>query len=259
MIRLVHFGSLCALVLFAVPAISAEPAIPATIDPKADGPTIYQTVCIQCHGPQGQGNEALKAPSIAGRPAWYVIQQLGNFREGRRGHNPQDVPGTLMTSIARLLHPENLAKVADTVEKMPLVVPTAQTALKQPDLEEGRLLFSERCMECHRFNATGEMTFGSPPLIGLQDWYLLAQIEKFKSGWRGAHPKDVYGAKMVISAQFIESEQAKHDVVAFILSLNPAGDAKKEHDDLFKQGTTTATKDKTLGLSAKGSGGARSE
>ena len=49
----------------------------------------------------------------------------------------------------------------------------------------------------------------------------MAQIDKFKTGWRGIDPADANGAKMKFSAQFIESEQAKHDVVAFILSLNP--------------------------------------
>ncbi len=228
MARIRLFFLLCSLgVPYAGQA--GDPAPPAT---PGTGQLLYQAVCFQCHGPQGQGNEILKAPSIAGQPAWYVTQQLHNFREGRRGMNPQDVSGTLMAGIAKALLPEHLPAVAAAVEKLPLVPAPASVALKEPNLEEGRLLFTERCMECHRFNGTGEMTFGSPPLIGLQDWYLLAQIDKFKHGWRGIDPKDANGAKMVISSQFIESEQAKHDVVAFILSLNPKPEDKTT-DRLF--------------------------
>lgn len=75
-------------------------------------------------------------------------------------------------------------------------------------------------MECHRYNASGELAFGSPPLIGRQDWYLKAQIEKFKNGMRGTVKGDENGAKMVRSSQFIEDEQSLKDVVAYIMTLN---------------------------------------
>ncbi len=213
-------------------SLTARAGDQAASKSPAPGQLLYQSVCVQCHGPQGQGNEQLKAPAIAGMPAWYVTQQLHNFREGRRGMKPEDVSGTLMAGIAKALLPEHLPAVAAVVEKMTLVPAPKAVALKEPNLEEGRLLFSERCMECHRFNGSGEMTFGSPPLIGLQDWYLLAQIDKFKHGSRGIDPNDANGAKMVLSSQFIESEQAKHDVVAFILSLNPKPEDKAT-DKLF--------------------------
>ena len=182
----------------------------------------------------------IKAPSIAGRPAWYVERQLENFRHGRRGMKSQDVQGALMASIAKVLVPEQMKAVAEVVAKMPFVAPTHSTALKDPNVEEGRFIFMDRCAQCHRFNATGEMTFGSPPLIGLQDWYLLAQIRKFKNGWRGVDPTDPNGTKMQQSSGFIESEQAMHDVVAFILSLNPKKEDETASDSLFSN--TQATK-----------------
>ena len=83
-------------------------------------------------------------------------------------------------------------------------------------------LFQERCMECHRYNASGELAFGSPPLVGRQHWYLMAQIEKFKTGARGAVKGDVNGAKMVFTSTFIEDEQALKNVVGYILTLNEA-------------------------------------
>jgi cytochrome c553 len=74
-------------------------------------------------------------------------------------------------------------------------------------------------MECHRYNAEGELFFGSPPLVGLQDWYLAAQIRKYQSGIRGVHPKDVNGQKMVFSSGFVESEQMLNSLVAYLLEL----------------------------------------
>ena len=84
-------------------------------------------------------------------------------------------------------------------------------------------------MECHRYNASGEMTFGSPPLIGRQGWYLEEQLKKFKSGKRGAVKNDVNGAKMVqMTTLFIEDDQILRDVVAYIMTLNPDVNASSE-------------------------------
>lgn len=209
--------------------------MPAKLDPKAEGAAVFQTLCLPCHGDRGQGNDVIKAPSIAGLPAWYVRQQLDNFRAGRRGVHAQDTAGLLMNGAARLLQPAQVESIASVVAGMPVVPAVATAALLRPNMEEGRLLYGERCMECHRFNGSGELTFGSPPLTGLQDWYLLAQIDKFKSGLRGAHSQDANGAKMAMAARlFIDNEQAKHDVVAFIMSLNPGTEAvKSDGEALF--------------------------
>ena len=86
-------------------------------------------------------------------------------------------------------------------------------------------------MECHRYNASGEMAFGSPPLVGRQDWYLLAQLRKFKNLHRGSVKGDGKGAKMVqIATLFIEDEAAMKNVVSYILTLNPM----LEEGSLFK-------------------------
>lgn len=197
---------------------SAEPEIKSTN--SRDGAVIFQTVCTQCHGPKGEGNEQIKSPSIASLPHWYFKTQIQNFREGRRGTDPTDTPGILMAAISKSLQPEQLDALAAHIEAMPLVVPKPTAIQASADLENGRMLFQERCMECHRYNASGELTFGSPPLVGRQDWYLAEQIRKFKSGKRGAAKHDVNGAKMVLSSQFIHDDETLRDVVAYIHSLN---------------------------------------
>lgn len=231
-------------------AAGAAPQVPATIPATADGSALFNAVCMACHGPNGEGNEQIKSPSIAGLPAWYMTTQMSNFREGRRGHDPKDVPGLLMSAVAKMLKPEQIKALAAHVEAMPGIMPKPVVQSDQVDLENGMLLWQERCMECHRYNASGELAFGSPPLTGRQDWYLAAQIQKFKNGQRGTIKGDVNGAKMVLSSQFIEDEQSLKDVIAYIMTLNT--DATAGAGDLFSQpGTGQRVESKLAEQSSK--------
>ena len=211
-----------------------------------DGAVIFQTVCIQCHGPKGEGNEQIKSPSIASLPNWYFKTQIHNFREGIRGTDPTDVQGILMATIAKALKPSQVEALSKHVEAMPLVVPKPSPDHAKADLENGRMLFQERCMECHRYNASGELAFGSPPLIGKQDWYLSAQLIKFKTGKRGAAKSDVNGAKMVLSSQVIQDEETLRDITAYILTLNDAFVASQQPlSDPFSNQTKSEANEKT--------------
>lgn len=203
---------------------AADPVVPAMVPTNAkDGAVIFQTVCAQCHGAVGEGKVELKTPSIASMPSWYLHTQLKNFREGRRGHDAADPQAYMMAAIAKALQPAQVEAVVTHVEKLPLVVPQGKDRdIADSDAREGMRLFQERCMECHRYNASGEMAFGSPPLIGRQAWYLADQLKKFKSRRRGAVHGDENGAKMVQTTNFfIEDDQMLRDVVAYIITLNP--------------------------------------
>lgn len=218
---------LVAFVLLSISAAflqAADPVVPVVAPTKAtDGKTIFQTVCAQCHGNNGEGKVELKSPSIAGMPSWYVGTQFTNFREGRRGHDAADPQSFMMATIAKALQPEQIQAVVEHVEKLPMVVPQGQNReMAEASAQAGLQLFQERCMECHRYNASGEMAFGSPPLVGRQGWYLLAQLKKFKNLHRGAAKGDEKGAKMVeMATKFIDDEQAMRNVVGYILTLNP--------------------------------------
>ncbi|MCB1226733.1 MAG: cytochrome c [Verrucomicrobiales bacterium] len=192
-------------------------------DPKATaeaGQPLYAATCAVCHGDKGQGNPELKTPSIAHLPAWYVIHQIDNFRSSKRGTHPEDPQGLQMAAIAKTLDQEKIDSVALYVESLALVVPK-DLAIEGANVSEGQYLFEARCMECHRYNASGEYTFGSPPLVGRQGWYLMAQLKKFQEGHRGAAKDDDNGAKMALTSTFVQGEQAIKDVVSYILTLNP--------------------------------------
>ncbi len=200
-----------------------------------EGATLFKSVCSQCHGEKGEGKDEVKSPSIANEPSWYVITQLTNFHDGKRGSNTAaDPQGAMMAAIAKSLKPAQIEAVAKHVESLPLVVPKVRE-IAGADVQRGQELFYERCMECHRYNASGEMAFGSPPLVGRQGWYLLDQLKKFKNLHRGAAKGDEKGAKMVqMATLFIEDEQMMKNVVGYILTLNPAPLEEAGDEDLFK-------------------------
>jgi cytochrome c553 len=67
-------------------------------------------VCLACHGPDGKGNETLKAPPIAGQHDWYLFSQLKKFKAGIRGTNPKDITGGQMRPMSMTLADEQAMK-----------------------------------------------------------------------------------------------------------------------------------------------------
>ena len=183
----------------------------------ARGEQIFGT-CVPCHGKDGLGNATLEAPEIAGLPQWYVERQLSNFRSSMRGAHPQDSTGARMRPMARTLYRTgDVASVAEYVATLKPHVPAHASV--HGDTAAGRMRYQSVCIACHLEDASGNEALGAPPLKNQYDWYMLGQIEKFKSGMRGAHPDDAMGAQMAAMSQTLEDSTAMHDVVAYIRSL----------------------------------------
>jgi cytochrome c553 len=74
---------------------------PATVagGDAAKGKDAFAT-CAACHGADGAGNEQLKAPPIRQLQDWYVVLELGKFKNKIRGYSADDVQGTQMAGIA---------------------------------------------------------------------------------------------------------------------------------------------------------------
>lgn len=79
-----------------------RPAEPTIDGNSGRGQGLYQP-CAACHGKDGQGNEAMNAPALAGQNDWYLLTQLKNFRAGYRGAHPQDTYGAQMRPMAQAL------------------------------------------------------------------------------------------------------------------------------------------------------------
>ena len=91
-------------------------------------------------------------------------------------------------------------------------------ALSEGNLENGKELF-QTCATCHGHNGEGVQANNAPKLSGLRQSYLLGQLQKFRSGLRGANPEDRFGIQMASMARTLTDEQALLDVVAYIGTL----------------------------------------
>ena len=174
-------------------------------------------LCVQCHGSQGAGNVKLLAPPIAGLSEWYIKEQLTKYRAGIRGNHPDDHAGLRMYPMSLYLDDDaDLEAVAGYVASLPPAPPPAQ--LEGGDPERGKTLYAP-CLACHGAQAEGLEALGGPNLRVSADWYMLRQLQHFKSGIRGSDPRDVTGMRMRPMSMTLVDEQAMKDVVAYILTL----------------------------------------
>jgi cytochrome c553 len=179
---------------------------------------VFEDNCGACHAPNGQGNKAFNAPSIAGLPYWYVLAQLEKFRDGVRGAHADDVDGLRMRPMARALKEDDVKHVSAYVARM---------APKQGvhedlggDATRGKDLYVT-CTACHGTDGMGNETLSAPPIVRLDSWYAEAQLHKFRNDIRGANPRDITGRQMAPMAKTLTDDQAVKDVLAYIATLPP--------------------------------------
>jgi cytochrome c553 len=208
-------GSLLAWTLCAALASGAGSG-PASADPVARGAELFE-LCAQCHGENGEGNQAFLAPAIAGLPAWYVAAQLESFRSGLRGTHPEDVAGLRMYPMSLSLKYEgDIEAVSAHLAGLPPVAP--EPVLEGGDPRRGAQLYAP-CTACHGPDGAGMEALKAPRLTFASDWYLLSTLQKYKSGVRGSDPRNVNAALMRGMAQALPDEQAMKDVIAHIETL----------------------------------------
>ncbi len=175
--------------------------------------------CSACHGDHGQGNPSIQAPAIAGLPDWYVEAQLSKFRTGIRGAHPDDYEGLRMRPMSRqMMNLEEVNAVTRYVSSLP--VQKGEHLIKDGDPKAGQASYAT-CIACHGVKGEGNAATKGPPLAQMNDWYMLAQLKKFKHGIRGANPNDTTGATMRAMSAILVDEQMMKNVIAYIGTLNP--------------------------------------
>jgi len=198
---------------------AARPADPVMPDAKY----VY---CTTCHGVNTGGNLVIEAPRLSGLDAWYVERQLHAFKKGWRGVHPEDDGGHEMRPMAAALTDQEIAEVAEYVDAVDSAPPAVTV---DGDAKRGEALYAS-CAACHGADAAGNEALASPSLAGLNDWYLLRQLEKFKAGVRGNHPDDSYGQQMRAAAGLLADRQAMADVVRYITTLNPKRERSRNQE-----------------------------
>jgi cytochrome c553 len=146
--------------------------------------------CGACHGEHGRSAEEAYAPSIAGKPAGYLFEQLRNFRDGRR----QNV---VMQPMLAFLTDEYLREIAQHYANEEGAARIAQRGASENELAAGRALVEQgdearklpACRACH-----GEELLGHEPaipgLLALSPDYLAAQLGAWRTGVRNAKKPD---------------------------------------------------------------------
>ncbi len=108
---------------------------------------------------------------------------------------------------------------ASTVSLLAGAVMLSASGCGRPSAQEtaarGREVY-QQCSACHGATATGDQALGAPSLAGLDAWYVAGQLRKFKAGIRGAHPRDVEGARMLPFAKALRDA----DIIAVATAVS---------------------------------------
>jgi cytochrome c oxidase subunit 2 len=171
--------------------------------------------CSVCHGTQLMGNPNTGAPRLTGLPGWYISNQITAFKKGWRGSHPDDHSGAEMVPMAKSI-------TADMLKMAIKFANTASSPIPQPtlhgDVSRGKKLYSQ-CAACHGENAQGNKALSAPPLISLNDWYILKQLKHFKEGIRGQAAGYTNGNMMAVSVQNLPDEAAMTDLATYITHI----------------------------------------
>ena len=96
---------------------------------------------------------------------------------------------------------------------------------KEP-LARGKELY-DACMPCHGKQGEGTEVVAAPAIGGLPEWYIEAQVMKFRAGKRGYHFDDLAGLRMRPMSLSMPTE-ADVKLVANFISLMPRPAHKAE-------------------------------
>jgi cytochrome c553 len=143
-----------------------------------DAKTLANTVCVACHGVDGNGIAAT-FPRLAGQRPEYLLKQMTDFLSGKRKNE-------VMTPFLPALKAAKLEEVAQYYSALP----PSQAASSATQLEAGKQLYNNGniangvpgCVGCH--GPGGQGVELNARLAGQYPSYLIAQLNAFKSGAR---------------------------------------------------------------------------
>ena len=196
--------------LQAAPANEMEIALSLTPDVE-NGKRVYRT-CAVCHRPEGWGSVDGYYPQIAGQLHKVLIKQLEDIRNRHRD-NPTMYPFTLPSTLGGA---QEIADVTGYVSQLPMA--PFNGVGPGNDLEHGRKVYEENCVECHGKEGEGDQAEAIPALYGQHFQYLMRQFEWIRVGKRrNADPKMVRQIRNF-------SGRDTHAVMDYVSRLRPPAD-----------------------------------
>ncbi len=161
--------------------------------PKADpakGKTIAETVCVACHGADGNSPAAVN-PHLAGQVEQYIYKQLANFKaaDGKPAVRNNPIMGGMvaalsdddMKNVAAYFAQQKLKAVGAKDEKQ---IALGQKLWRQGDFAKG----VPACAGCHGPAGAG-LPAQYPKLAGQYAEYTEAQLKAFRQGERANDPE----------------------------------------------------------------------
>jgi cytochrome c553 len=156
-------------------ALELETALKLTPNPDR-GREIY-LMCAVCHQPEGWGTADGNYPQVAGQLYPVIIKQMADIRARNR-----DTPTMFPFTMLEFLDLQQIADVAAYLSELPM---TPHNGIGPgTDLEKGKRLYSEYCVECHGDQGEGIANEHMPLIQGQHYPYLVRQFEWIEKGKR---------------------------------------------------------------------------
>ncbi|MFT4025642.1 MAG: nuclear transport factor 2 family protein [Novosphingobium sp.] len=168
------------------------------------------TTCAGCHGNNAEGRAEMFAPALTGQDPAYLIRQLANFREGRRG-KVEDNHAFQMVGRASVI-PGGERGVRDVVA----YITTLPAGPAPAGLSAGAApADAQACTACHGASGEGNPKLAAPALRGLSQQYIAAQLHNFRKGLRGYASNDANGQVMKAAAAALPDDRAVQQVATY--------------------------------------------
>jgi cytochrome c553 len=125
--------------------------------------------CRHCHGIGGTSVYS-DIPNLAGQNAAYLLDQMNRFAAGKR-------KSEFMEGLIRALKPEERASIALYFSQQKVMPKPVKNSA---GFEEGRILYSKLCINCHGVHAYGTETI--PRLASQQTEYIEISLKRYRDG-----------------------------------------------------------------------------
>ena len=177
--------------------------------PPQQAPELAVGVCGTCHGVDGNSINPM-FPRLAGQHAWYIEQQLKEFRAETRG-DPYAV--AYMWGMANDLSNATIVALAKYFSSQ---TPGPGTPHPAAVIDRGRNIYEHgipsqgvpACAACHGPEALGSSQF--PRLAGQHAEYIMKQLQSFQSNMRNVAimhgvAQTLHESQMRAVADYLES------------------------------------------------------